>query len=329
MRLLTLFCSLFLAAGGLRADNASEALAFQTALADNLKLGSAFLAEPLVKGLAFAVGSQSFSPVQAKPLLGFNVGLGMGASTTGIDKAALKAAAQSNGTSLSGLAAGLPDSLPIPLGSLNAHIGLPKFFFFEAVDLGVRLSSLDVSSSDTSIKLAGSAFELRGNIFEAGLVSPVTLTLGLGFEQLRTEFRVKKALAATSGSYGAASYSGESRYKVDLDSTINLSTFKASISRKFFFITPYAGLALNMLSGDSTLRSAHEGTLTFDNAGGAPYVLSGTIEGKSVKAAPGFDAKVAAGLELSLFALYLGFGGEYGILSQGVGGHGQIGLQFR
>src|ERR1035438_1749454 len=42
---------------------------------------------PLVKGLAFAAGSQDFAPADAKPTLGFNLGVGAGLSVSNIDKA--------------------------------------------------------------------------------------------------------------------------------------------------------------------------------------------------------------------------------------------------
>lgn len=324
-----LFGACLLAAASLRADNASEAAGFKSALADNLKAGSSFLAEPFGKGLAFMVGSQNFSPVDAKSLLGFNLGLGAGVSTTKIDKSGVKSAALSNGTDLSGLAAGLPDALPLPLATFNAHVGLPKVLFFETLDLGVKVNTFNVSSEELKVDFSGGGAELRGNIFEAGLVSPVTLTLGLGFEQLRTELRFAKKSEPASGSFGAASYSGTSKYLMDLDSTLNVATVKASVSRKLLFVTPYVGGAINVISGETNFRTAHEGSLTFTGAGGPNATISGVIEGKASKPAPALDARLAAGLELHLFFLYLAFGGEYGVISGGSGAHGQIGLQFR
>lgn len=318
------------APAGLKAatTNAEAAANYQTALGDNLKAAAAFLADPFAKGLAFATGSQAFSPVQAKPLLGFNLGLGAGASVTPIDRGGLKAAAKANGTDLDELAKGLPDQLPLALGSLNAHVGLPKLAFFESMDLGLRLSGLNVAQDTASVNLSGFGVELRGNVFEAGLVSPVTLTLGLGFEQLKTEVRFTQASQSLSGTFEGASYSGNTRFVGQLDSQIQQMRLKASVSRKLLFFTPYAGLALDMNSGDTSFRWAQEGTLTFTGLGGGA-ATAGTVEGRATKPAPGLDTRLAAGFELSFLALYLAVGGEYGALSQGAGGHVQLGLQFR
>src|SRR5690606_30068270 len=129
-------------ASGLKAGTAENAaLGYRAALGDNLKAGSAFLAEPFAKGLAFAVGSQNFSPVGAKSLLGFNLGAGAGVSSTLIDKSGLKSAALNNGTDLSEMAEGLPAALPLPLATFNGHIGLPKVLFFEALDLGIKINA--------------------------------------------------------------------------------------------------------------------------------------------------------------------------------------------
>jgi hypothetical protein len=317
---------LLLMAPGLKAGTAENAASgYRAALGDNLKAGSAFLAEPFAKGLAFAVGSQGFSPVGAKSLLGFNIGAGLGAGLTMIDKAGLKSAALGNGTDLSGLADALPASLLVPLGTLNARIGLPKVLFFEALDLGIKVNALNFAADSVTVGMSGMGLELRGNVFEAGLVSPVTLTLGLGHERLSTDLRFTQAPVAINGDFDGVSYAGNVKSTSHMESQIDLTTLKASVSRKFLFFTPYAGAALNLLSGEASFRSAQEGSLTF----GGSHTITEPIEGKASKPAPGMDVRLGAGFELSFFFLYFAFGGEYGVVSQGMGGHGQVGLQFR
>lgn len=321
--------SLILAPATGHADNASNAADYQSALSDNLKVGSSFLAGTFGKGLAFALGSQAFSPVSARPLLGFNLGLSGGASFTKIDKADLLVKALNNGTDLQGQADGLPDQLPLPLALLNAHIGLPKFLIFEKVDLGLRGGDLDLRGGELNAKISALGAELRGNVFDAGLLSPVTLTLGLGWDRLNTQLHFSKDQGAYSANYNGSTISGDTRSVADLDSQLDQWSLKATVSRKFLFFTPYAGAAFNLISGENKFRSAQEGTLTFSNGLDSDAQLTQAIEGVATELAPSMDLRLGAGFELSFFAFYLGVGGEYGVVSGGAGGNIQMGLSFR
>lgn len=310
-------------------DNIEAAAEYQAALTDSMKSISAFLAEPLAKGLAFAAGSQGFSPVQAKPLLGFNLGFGIGAGTTSIDKSGAKASAAQNGADITETINGLPASLPIPLTQVTGHFGLPKLLFFESNDLGLRLLALNAANEDVNVKLNGFGVEFRGNLFEAGLVSPATLTLSLGLDTLSTEIRSTTKAAAYSTSYAGADFAGNTQYLFNVDSQVSVATLKAVVSRKFLFITPYAGAALNVVSGDTTVSMAQKGVLTVTGLPGGPASTSTLIEGKGMKPAPAVEARLGGGLELSFFFLYLSLGGEYGVVSGGAAGYGQLGVQFR
>lgn len=311
----------------LAATNAQAAADYQAALSDNMKAISAFLADPLGQGLAFAASSQGFTPVEAKPLLYFNLGIGAGVSTTLVDKSGAKAAASQNGTDISASIDSLPASLPIPLGQVNAHLGLPKVLFFESNDIGLRLLGLNVDNADVSVALSGLGVELRGNVFEAGLVSPVTFTLGLGFDSLKTSLHSASKAAAYSTTFGGSNLSGNTQALFDVESQVTSATLKAVVSRKFVFITPYAGLALNVVSGDTEVRFAQKGILTVTGSGPTAYTAD-TIEGKSSKPVPALEARLGGGLEMSFFFFYLALGGEYGLVSGGSAAHGQVGLQF-
>lgn len=309
--------------------NAEAASEFEALASDNYKAVSAFLAEPLGKGLAFATAGQSFSPVAAKKTLGFNLGFGLGVSTTNIDKSGAKASAAQNGVDISAMVNDLPASLPIPLGQVNAHVGLPPLLFFESNDLGLRLQALNVASSDVNLSMTGFGAEFRGNVFEEGLVSPVTFTLSLGLDSLRTEIRSASKAESYSASYSGATLAGTSQTLFDVDSQITSVNLKGVVSRKLLFIKPYVGAALNVVSGDTTVRMAQKGALSVTGLGGGTATTASVIEGKSTKPAPSLEARLGGGLEFHVFFFYLAFGGEYGVVSGGGAGYGQLGFQFR
>jgi hypothetical protein len=327
-------CAVLLGCGAaLRASNASNAAAYEAALAKNLGAASAFLADPLNKALAFSVASQGFAPPTAKPLLGFNLGGGVGLATTVLDKGGVKASADNNGADLNAFAQGLPDSLPVPLGSLNLHFGLPKLGFFDALDVGVKYRGLNVASDKVGITMTGLGFEVRGNLFEAGLVSPVNLTLGLGVDTLKTELRLRGDEENFTGSFndggGSSNITGTTNLFVNVDSQIISTNLFATVSRKFLFVEPYLGLGLNVISGDTTVVGGQVVNLSFAGGGGPTVSLAKTIEGKNTKPAPSLDSRVAGGLVFHIFVVYLELGGEYGIVSGGTGGHVQFGFKFR
>ena len=216
-----------LAVSGYGASTPTQDMAeFQAALASNLQDAGGFLADPMAKAFAFSTGSQSFSPVKAKGVPHFNLGVGLGVNTTVIDKSGVKAAAKQGGADLTAFAAGLPDSLPIPMASINAHVGLPGFLIFDSTDIGLRFAGLTVANADTNVKINSGGLEFRGNVFEEGLVSPVTLTLGLGIDQLKTEIHSLGQAQSLSNTYGGYTRTGTVQYGFDLDSTTLATALK-------------------------------------------------------------------------------------------------------
>ncbi|HXC65205.1 MAG TPA: hypothetical protein VNZ67_12665, partial [bacterium] len=160
------------------------------------------LTGPLVQGLAFAAGSQDFAPADAKPTLGFNLGVGAGLSVSNLDKAAaLAQGMQGNKTvnptvDISELTSNIPSSIPVGLGQINAHLGLPLGF-----DVGLRYDALDATLDQSSVDLAGYTAEIRHDLLTEGLITPVTLTIGAGYSRLYGKIHVQSSDYTASGTY--------------------------------------------------------------------------------------------------------------------------------
>lgn len=320
------FCAA--AAQGRAAATPSQDLQeYEDSLSRNLSAAAGFLAENSARGLAFATGAQAFSPVEARGLGHFNVGLSLGLGATPIDKTAAREAASNAGSDVNGYIDSLPAALPLPLGGLNVHAGLPGFLLFKSTDLGARLGGYRAASNDGSLEVASGGLEFRGNVFEAGLSAPLTLTLGLSVDRLTTQVRSLSQPQSFSSTYNGYTRSGSYRHGLDLDGEALATALKASVSRSFLFLTPYGGLSLVALHGQNTLRSYETGTVTSTGPGGSA-TADITVEGRSTQPLASLELRAGAGLEIGLGLVYLAFGVEGGAVSKGIAAHGQFGVKF-
>lgn len=311
-----------------RATAQAAADTYVSDLGRGLDDSSKFVADTFARSLGFTAGLGRLAPPAAHGLLGFDLSVGALAGFTRLDKAGLLNAAANNAFDAKAYAASLPDTLPLPLGLISAHLGLTRLLFFESVDVGLRYGALDLSDSGSGAALNFSLWgaEIRGNLFEAGLVSPATLTLGLAFDQMSASAAYSSSLASASGSYAGYAFSGTQGFDTQLNAKVQVVSLQASVSRKFIFITPYFGLVGQVASGDAQFSTADTGSVTFQ---GAPNSnATGRVEGRaSVPVAP-YEAKLGGGFSLGLGLLGIHLGAEYGLISGSYGGQAQIGLAF-
>jgi len=282
------------------------------------------VAGPLVQGLAFAAGSQDFAPAGAKPTLGFNLGAGFGLSVNNIDKAA----AMLNGMNHSGgnpavdlglLSASIPSSVPVGLGQINAHLGLPFGF-----DVGLRYDQLNATLGQNQVDLKGYTAEIRHDLLTEGLVVPVTLTIGGSYSRLFGTLHLQSSDYTVSGNYNGSALAGSTHSTVDAVNDINVYSVQATLSRSLIIVTPYIGIAADNYSGGGKVTTAQDGNVTVGGNAVNPH-----MEGSAAQAAPSTELRAGAGLKFNLVFVYMELGGEYGLVSNIGAGHVQIGAQFR
>ncbi len=322
---------LALSSGAWAASTAYEAMQERNqAIKDGQKALGAFLAGAFQKSAGFTAGSQAFSPAGAKKLLRFNLGVMGGLTAMPIDKTgALNRLDPNKAAQLRQQIEGFPAVLPIPQAGLDAHLGLPSFLFFQSMDLGLRLSGFNQASGPFSAELGGMGLDLRGNLFEAGLVWPLTLALGLSVDNFQGKVAISQRMTMSDTST-VPGYTASGDVTQLAEFTMNNTAYalKAVASRKFFFVTPYAGLSAQVNSGGAESRFAQTGTVTVSSSPVDTYTSSETVEVKVGAPVDALDIRLGAGLEISLGFFYLTLGGEYGAVSGGSGGHLRSGFQF-
>jgi hypothetical protein len=326
MRRSTLVYAIFAVLAAGRASAAATAAQYNAVLPGELSGFSGAVAGPLVDGLAFAAGSQDFAPADAKPTLGFNIGVGAGLSVSNIDKAvALAQGMDSNKggnptVDLSLLTSSVPSSIPVGLGQVNAHLGLPFGF-----DVGLRYDQLDATLGQNNVNLKGYTAEIRHDLLTEGLITPVTLTLGGSYSRLFGTLHLQSSDYTVTGSYGGSNLSGSTHSTLDAVSDINVYSVEATLSRSLIIVTPYLGVKADNYSGGTKVTTAQDGVVTLSPGGNTkPH-----LEGSASQIAPSSEVRVGAGLKFNLVFVYLELGGEYGLISNIGAGHAQIGAQFR
>jgi hypothetical protein len=257
-----------------------------------------------------------------------------GFTVIGVDKSAATAGLASQ--QMVDLINAFPSALPNLQGGLNLRLGVPAFLFFDSVDLGLRTASFAGEMEPQKGFLIGTqqqdwGVDLRGNVFEAGFASPITLTLGIGFDSYRGKLWMKNPnlqLNDTSVSGYTATGTIDNELDVDMDS--NSYKLSSVVSRKFLFFNPYFGLAFQVNSGTTQAKGFQSGTVTITGPGSpSTSSSSATVEGSTSAPVSGMDIRFGGGFELDFVFAYLALGGEYGAISGAYGGNIQIGGKFR
>jgi hypothetical protein len=329
MRRSTLLYAVFAVLVAGKAWAVSAVGAYNATLPGELDAFSGALCGPLGQGLAYAAGAQDFAPADAKPALGFNLGVGAGLSVSNIDKAvALAQGMQSNRSAnptvdITELTSNIPSSVPVGLGQINAHLGLPFGF-----DVGLRYDQLDATYGQDNVNLQGYTAEIRHNLLTEGLITPVTLTLGAGYSRLFGSIHVQSSDYNATGTYDGATLGGSTHTSLDAVSDINVYSVQATLSRSLVIVTPYLGVKADSYSGGTKVTTTQDGNVTLDSGGG-PVAVNPHIQGSASQIAPSSEVRVGAGLKFNLVFVYLELGGEYGLISDVAAGHAQIGAQFR
>jgi hypothetical protein len=306
---------------------AQEIQAYEDSLAANLQDASNFLATPAGKILAFSAGDDWGAPPAALRPWHVSLDVGLAAGAVSIDKSALQDSASQGDTDLSAYAGSLPDTIGVPLLGGTLHLGLPGFLVFKSTDLGIRVAGLSADSSQAHVRLLDTGIEVRGNVFEAGLDSPLTLTLGLSVDHLKTQVNGMGSQESFSSSDGTYTRSGSAQYGSDLDSDLIATGLKATISRKLLFVTPYIGGALQAYNGNAIVRSYTSGTITATGPGGTD-TEDLDVQGISNQPAPAMDARIFGGMQFDIAIFTLGLGVDYGFASKVAGANAQAGLSF-
>lgn len=329
MKKIVLLALFTLAAGGLRATTASTDMDSYVAglQQDYTKYASWFSSQ--FSGAAGAMAGSSYGEPPAALGLGhFEIGLIPGATMSPLDVDNLKNL-QLTALNSGDLANNMPTVLPIPLGRLRAHLGLPGFFIFDGTDVGLCFGGLNTSAGDLSIDMSTLGLDFRGNLLKEGLTTPLNLALGLVIDQARGKLVMKKTDTSSSVSNGyTQTTTNTTSFTLDFqDVAVEV---KAVASKKLLFIEPYAGLGVQVNSGSSQCTLSSTGTSEVVNNGNPSdkSTQSLTIEGKGDDPVKALDAKLMGGIQIDIFVLYLALGGEYGFISNGYGVHGALGLSF-
>ena len=322
--LLYAFAGLLVAAQA-QATAPGSAATYNAALPAELTSLSAAITGPLVDSLAFATASQEFAPPGAKPLLGFNLGVGFGMSLNNIDKAAALAAGTGANTGanptvdLGLLSSSLPSTIPVGLGSVNAHLGLPFGF-----DLGLRYDNLNTGLGANQIDLTGYSADIRHNLLTEGLITPVTIAIGATYSRLYGNVHAQSDDYTFNTTYGGVPLAGTTHSTLDVDTDINAYSLRATVSRSLIFVTPYLGASADAYSGGTKVTAAQVGHVTVNSV-----PADGILSGSASQIAPTYELRGAAGLKFNLIWLYAELGAEYGFISGIGGGHVQVGIDFR
>ncbi len=318
--------SMILAAQGRAAATPTEALAeYETYFKSATEKPLRFLGDVMQRNVAFTTGSHGFGPVAAHKLLGFNVTLWGGGAVTPIDKSGANSGVSD--ASVKELINALPAVVPSILGGLNAKVGVPAFLFFEHADVGLRYGGLGLSDSKNSINYTDIGFDFRGNVLEAGLMTPITLTLGLSADYFKGDFKVSTGKVTVSDSSSVPGYSitGTLDGEMGIEMQNVGVALKAVVSRSFLFFTPYFGLGAQINTGSAMPYFKESGQATA--TGGSATA----INWKSQVSTPvqAMDVRLGAGFELNPAVFFISANAEYGIVSGGIGGSAQIGVNFR
>jgi hypothetical protein len=192
------------------------------------------------------------------------------------------------------------------------------------LDLGLRYSTLNTALGENTMNLTGYSVDLRYDLLREGLITPVTVALGLTYGRMSGNVHAQSNDYAVAGNYNGATLAGSTRSILDVDTDINSYSLRATVSRSLIVVEPYIGASLDTYSGGSKVTVAQEGNVTVN---GTP--VNGRLEGSASQIAPTYDVRAAAGLKFNIVWLYAELGGEYGLVSSIGGGHVQVGVDFR
>lgn len=245
--------------------------------------------------MAFQASSTHFLPAGIVGFPGFEVGIAAGVSAMKLDVDGYRHISFSE---IDEDEADLPATIAAPAGVLHAKVGLPW-----GLDLGFKAGSASFDSTDgeakTEFKNKIFGLELRKRLLGGGLtgVAVPDLTLSVGLDKAKGDITRTETYngPVTSGGTLVAN----NAWKTDWD--VSALTLRAVVSKKLLIFTPYAGLGVTKMSGDTHTDA------TVDVTGGTSG-LSDTSSRGSAEADDSVGHAIL-GLELSplpFFRLNLG-----------------------
>lgn len=185
----------------------------------------------------------------------------------------------------------LPDSLPLPLGFVHAKVGLPL-----GVDVGAKYGYTDFSVTKEESKFSGRTtlwgVEVRKVLLGGGLSGAVMpqVSASVGYDRVTGNL-------TRSEPYNALLLDGitilNSDTEAQADYSLSAVTARVLVSKKFLFITPFAGAGYSRFFGDTHTSYSVNGQL---NPGGNVSVASASLTHPDQGSAHGL-----AGLEVSPF----------------------------